>query len=476
MEYNTRLRTWMFSTVIGQFVINHHGKDTNMEKADNFFGTDGIRGKVGEYPITVDFVLKLGWAVGMMLSSHHGGKVLIGKDTRISGYMIESALQAGLSSAGSHIYLVGPMPTPAIAYLTRAFRAEIGIVISASHNPYDDNGIKFFSSDGYKISAEMEQTIAYWVEQPIKTSDSSKLGKAWRIDDAQGRYIEFCKGSVPHHTNLEGLKIVIDCANGSTYHIAPHVFSELGANVILMHASPNGFNINKKCGSIHPDVIRARVLEEKADLGIAFDGDGDRTVMVDHRGEILDGDELLYIIAKSLLASKRLIGGVIGTTMSNMGLELALNELGIHFSRASVGDQHILAGLRQKNWFLGGETSGHIIYLDVSTCADGIVTALQVLQAVFNAKKNLHELKQGMHKFPQCIINIPHNGKRIDLNQAAIVQALAQTEATLGKRGRVLVRYSGTEPVIRVMVEGEDKALVNQLATHLVTTINQAMP
>lgn len=438
-----------------------------MNQSQKLFGTDGIRGTVGHYPITADSLLKLGWAIGMVLSTTTGGKVLIGKDTRISGYMIESAFQAGLSAAGTNIYLLGPMPTPAIAYLTRAFRADIGIVISASHNPYDDNGIKFFTSEGYKISSQVEKDIEHWFSQPIKTSASRLLGKVWRIEDAQGRYIEFCKSTVPHNTTLKHLKIVIDCANGATYHIAPHVFSELGVEVIAINVSPNGLNINDKCGSMHPEAVRQRVLEEKANLGIALDGDGDRLVMVDEKGEVLDGDELIYIIAKSLLTSKHLTGGVIGTHMSNMGLEVALNELGIHFMRVAVGDQNIIEGLTQKNWLLGGEASGHVIYLNTTTTADGIITALQVLQAMHNSGASLHELKQGMKKFPQCIINIPYTGERIDLNQPEIAKITREAETKLGKKGRVLVRFSGTEPLIRIMVEGEDGNLVTSLAKAL---------
>jgi phosphoglucosamine mutase len=438
----------------------------NMTDHMKYFGTDGIRGIVGELPITADFILKLGWAVGMMLQSRKEAKALIGKDTRISGYMIESALEAGLSSAGINVNLIGPMPTPAIAYLTRTLRADIGIVISASHNPFEDNGIKFFTPEGWKISTDMEREIEAWLDKPIKTTNASMLGKAKRFDDAPGRYVEYCKSSLPHNTNLNNLKIVIDCANGATYNIAPHVFSELGSDIILINAAPNGLNINYDCGSTQPQELKRHVLQEHADLGIAFDGDGDRVIMVDHLGEILDGDDILYIIAKSLLSSKHLSGGVIGTYMSNLGLELALNELGIHFFRVSIGDQHIIEKLKEKKWLLGGEPSGHIIYLNLSPAADGIITALQVLLAMkFSNNMSLHDIKRGMTKFPQCIINIPHNNIKIDLNRTEIVECIESTKIILGKKSRVLVRFSGTQPLIRIMAEGMDQKKV-EMATH----------
>ncbi|MBV9576526.1 MAG: phosphoglucosamine mutase [Gammaproteobacteria bacterium] len=438
-----------------------------MDQSHKYFGTDGIRGTVGDSPMTVDFVLKLGWAVGMMLSVATGKKVLIGKDTRISGYMIESALQAGLSSAGANIYLLGPVPTPGIAYLTQAFRAEIGIVISASHNPFNDNGIKFFSTDGFKLSKEVEQSIEYWLSQPIKTFQSSFLGKAKRVDDAQGRYIEFCKSSVPYNTQFRNLKIIIDCANGATYHIAPYVFSELGAEVIAIHSSPDGVNINVNCGSCHPEILRQRVLEEKADLGIAFDGDGDRVVMIDDQGEILDGDEILYIIARNLFLANRLNGGVISTEMSNKGFEIALEELNIPFLRVAVGDQNVIHALRNNKWLLGGEPSGHIMYLNATTTADGIISALQVLLAMFTHNKSLHEIKKGMRRFPQQSCALSHHGIQIDLQNGKVGALLKNAEKTLGKTGRVLLRYSGTEPVIRIMVEGEDTQLVAQVLQSL---------
>lgn len=445
------------------------------DKKASVFGTDGVRGMVGTFPITAEFVLKLGWAVAMALSAQQESRVLIGKDTRISGYMLESALLAGLTSAGINSYLLGPIPTPAVAYLTRTLRVDIGIVISASHNPYDDNGIKFFSADGYKISKEVEEEIGYWLSQPAKTSVAKKLGRIFRVNDAQGRYIEFCKSSVPHKTHLKNLKIVVDCANGASYHAAPLVFAELGADVIAIYTDPNGFNINEKCGSMHPDVLQKRVLEEKADVGIALDGDGDRVVMVDHCGEILDGDQLLYIVAKSLLATKRLTGGVIGTYLSNKGLELALNELGIHFLRVAVGDQNIIDGLKSKGWIIGGEPSGHMIDLNVSTTADGIITALQVLQAMQEAKQSLYDLKQGIKRLPQLSTKIPHYGNQVDLQHSAIGAAIKNAEMLLGQRGRILVRYSGTEPVIRIMVEGEDKKLIEKIMQELITTVTDVI-
>lgn len=444
-----------------------------MTMGPNYFGTDGIRGRVGEMPITADFLLKLGWAVGAALGSDSPKKVLIGKDTRISGYLIESALQAGLSAMGANVYLTGPMPTPAIAYLTRAFHAQIGLVISASHNPYFDNGVKFFSSDGFKISKKFEESVNYWLEQPIKTLSSEKLGKSFRIRDAIGRYIEFCKSSVPHQTYFSNLKIVIDCANGTTFHIAPDVFSELGAKVISIHNTPDGFNINEKCGSTHPEEIRKHVLEQKADVGIAFDGDGDRVIMVDHLGEIIDGDEILYIIAKGLLSIQRFSGGVVGTVMSNLGLERAINDLGLMFMRVPVGDQNIVEKLIEKNWQIGGEPSGHIINLNVNTTGDGVIAALQVLQTMIESGKSLHDLKQGMTKFPQKIVNVALDGKTIDLENEKITSCIKQSENALGKYGRILIRESKTEPVIRIMVEGDNTEKVDHITNDLKTVIEE---
>lgn len=440
--------------------------------AQRYFGTDGIRGKIGDFPMTADFVLRIGWAVGTALAANTaGGKVLIGKDTRISGYMIESALEAGLSAAGVNSQLLGYMPTPGIAYLTKALRANAGIVISASHNHYDDNGIKIFSADGFKLPTKILQAIEHQLDQPMQTQVSKKLGKAEHMHDAAGRYLEYCKSSVPHQLNLSDLKIVVDCSNGAAYHIAPDVFSELGANVIAIHATPNGININEHCGSNHPEIIRRHVLEEQADLGIAFDGDGDRVIMVDHLGEILNGDEILYIIANGLQSSKLLVGGVIGTEMSNMGLEVALNNIGIAFQRVPVGDQHIIEALRKRDWELGGEPSGHIIYLHVNTTADGIIAALQVLQTINSTGKSLHELKQAITKFPHEIKSIPHNGTKIDLQDPAFTALLANAKSKLGSHGRINVRYSGTEPLIRLMVEGESRSLVDQIRDELEHTI-----
>jgi phosphoglucosamine mutase len=445
-----------------------------MDSPQAIFGTDGIRGHVGEWPITSDFLLKLGWAVGHVLAREPNAKILIGKDTRISGYMIESALEAGISSAGVNIYLLGPLPTSAIAYLTRTFRAQLGIVISASHNPYNDNGIKFFSIDGYKISDEFEKKIEDALHFPLTTGDSKQLGKAWRVDDAQGRYIEFCKSSIPHNTHLNGLKIVVDCANGSTYHIAPHVLRELGANVISIYDTPDGFNINENCGSTHPHMIQSHVLAEKADLGIAFDGDGDRVIMVDHKGEILDGDEILYIIVRGLQKSKHLQnGGVVGTVMSNMGLEMGIKKLNLEFLRVPVGDHFVLEKLIHKKWIIGGEPSGHIIYLPVTTSADGIITALQVLYAMQYQAMSLYDVKKELKKFPQKTMNILHNGNKTILENKSVRQVINDAEKKLNQQGRVLVRYSGTEPIIRVMVEGENEQLVNLLSDDIASVIRQ---
>jgi phosphoglucosamine mutase len=438
-----------------------------------YFGTDGIRGHVGKPPITVDFILKLGWAIGTVLGAQNGKKVLIGKDPRISGYMIESALEAGLASAGMKIYLVGPMPTSAIAYLTQTLSADIGIVISASHNSYLDNGIKLFSKNGFKFPESFEREIEATVELPITTADPALLGKALRIDDAAGRYIEYCKSSIPHNTYLDNFKLAIDCANGATYHIAPHVFSELGADVNSFHILPNGFNINKNCGSNHPEIIQQYVLKTQADMGIAFDGDGDRVILVDHLGEILNGDEILYIIAKGLIDSGEYSSGVVGTHMSNKGLEIALNKLDMPFLRVDVGSHHIIEALLKNNWLLGGEPSGHITYLRMNTTDDGIIAALLTLRTMHMTGKNLHELKQGIIKFPQRVINIPHKDSIIDLQQADIVNFIKSAKIKLGKHSRILLRYSGTEDVIRVMIEGEDQILVDDVIQELSILINK---
>lgn len=432
-----------------------------------YFGTDGIRGKVGESLINPEFVLRLGAAVGRVLSNGHKKKVVIGKDPRISGYILESVLQAGLASSGVDSRLLGPMPTPAIAYLTRTLRAQIGIVISASHNAYTDNGIKFFSPDGYKIADEVELAIEEQLEKPFKMVPSAELGKMKRINDAPGRYIEFCKSSIPMNTRFTDLKIIVDCANGATYHIAPSVFRELGADVIETSVSPDGFNINAQCGSTHPEKLQQMVLAEKADLGIAFDGDGDRVIMVDHRGEIVDGDELLFIIADEYFQNNALRGGVVGTIMTNMGVELAYHEKNIPFSRTQVGDRYVLSALKEKNWLLGGESSGHIICLDKTTTGDGIVSALQVLFALQRNNKNLNELKKRVTKLPQHMINVPSQYPEKVMQSPKIKQALLSIENELKNRGRILLRPSGTEPVVRVMVEGKDANEVKRLTEQL---------
>jgi phosphoglucosamine mutase len=432
-----------------------------------YFGTDGIRGTVGEGVINPAFMLKLGWAVGRVLAHSGSGKVLIGKDTRISGYMFESALEAGLAAAGIDSYLLGPMPTPSIAYLTRTLHADAGIVISASHNPYQDNGIKFFSATGTKLSDNIELAIEAELEKEMLCVDSASLGKAERVGDAAGRYIEFCKSTVPSTLSLKGMKIVVDCAHGATYHIGPSVFDELGAEVVAIGVQPNGLNINEDVGSTEPAALQRTVLEHGADFGVALDGDGDRVIMVDHKGEIVDGDELLYIIARSRLNEGHLSGAVVGTLMSNLGLEVALQRDGIDFKRAKVGDRYVMDMLKRGGWTLGGESSGHIICLDRTSTGDGLVAALQVVYAVHRSGLSLNELKSGMSKFPQCMENVRTNGK-VDINSSAeIAAAVAEAEAELGDRGRVLLRPSGTEPVVRVMVEGEDAAMVNRLTRKL---------
>lgn len=436
-----------------------------------YFGTDGIRGRVGEHPITAEFVLKLGWAVGKVLSPEGGGKVLIGKDTRISGYMFESALEAGLSAAGVDIHLLGPMPTPAIAYLTRTLRAQAGIVISASHNLYYDNGIKFFSNTGSKISDEIEHAIEQQLAKPMQTVDSAKLGKAIRVVDAAGRYIEFCKSTVAAQLTLKNMRIVVDCAHGATYHIAPDVLRELGAEVIEHGVEPNGLNINAECGSTQTKMLQELVLQHNADVGIALDGDGDRLVMVDAKGEIVDGDELLFIIAKKYHAEKRLEGGVVGTLMSNLGLELALRDLAIPFERAQVGDRYVLETLQRKGWSLGGESSGHIIWLNATTTGDGIIAALQVMAAMQQTGLALHTLKSGMVKFPQVLLNVRKSATANLLQQPIIESAVKAAEKQLSGKGRVLLRLSGTEPLVRIMVEGEDAQQVKNIAQSLAEVV-----
>lgn len=443
--------------------------------AKKYFGTDGIRGKVGNYPITPDFFLKLGWAAGKVFASEGSGFVLVGKDTRISGYMFESAIESGLTAAGVGTRLLGPMPTPGIAYLTRTLRAKAGIVISASHNPYYDNGVKFFSVQGTKLPDEIEEQIEFYLDAPMTTVDSSNLGKAQRQVDAAGRYIEFCKGSVPSRLDFKGLRIVIDCAHGATYHIAPHVFREVGADVAVIGGGPNGLNINDECGATHPGKLADAVLAQQADLGIALDGDGDRLIMVDHKGEVVDGDELVYIIAKSRLQEGLLYGPVIGTLMSNLGMEIALQHLGVKLLRANVGDRYVMEMLVEHEGLLGGEGSGHIICLDRTTTGDGIISALQVLAEMHNSGKSLHELKSGMPKFPQVLVNVKTE-KKINPNHCEPIQkAVKAVEQKLGNEGRVLLRASGTEPLIRVMVEGRYEDTVNDYANELADVVRNSM-
>ena len=443
--------------------------------ARKYFGTDGIRGKVGEYPITADFLLKLGWAAGQVFSNEGHNFVLVGKDTRISGYMFESALEAGLTAAGVDIHLLGPMPTPGIAYLTRTLRASAGIVISASHNPYYDNGVKFFSVQGTKLPDDIEEKIEHYIDAPMTTVDSSKLGKARRLNDAAGRYIEFCKASIPTRLEFSAMKIVVDCAHGATYHIAPHVLRELGANVIVIGAEPNGLNINEGCGATKPDKLVASVLENKADFGIALDGDGDRLVMVDHKGEIVDGDELIYIIAKSRQDAGKMSGPVVGTLMTNLGMEYGLKNLGIELLRAKVGDRYVLEMLSAHNGILGGENSGHIICLDRTTTGDGIIAALQVMAEMHDSGHTLNELKSGMQKYPQVLVNVKTAKKMTSEADAMIQKAVKAVEDKLGDKGRVLLRASGTEPLIRVMVEGEDATEVENYAQQLAEEVKKAI-
>ena len=438
-----------------------------------YFGTDGIRGRVGVYPITPDFMLKLGWAAGMAFRSKGACRILVGKDTRISGYMFESALEAGLSAAGADVMLLGPMPTPAIAYLTRTFHAEAGIVISASHNPHDDNGIKFFSGDGTKLPDDVELMIEELLDTPMTVVDSDKLGKVSRINDAPGRYIEFCKSSVPSSTNFSDLKIVIDCAHGATYKVAPSVFKELGAQVTVLSAQPNGLNINHDCGSTHMGQLQAAVLAEGADLGIAFDGDGDRVLMVDHTGAIVDGDELLFIIARDLHERGKLQGGVVGTLMSNLGLELALDDLGIPFVRANVGDRYVIAGLQERDWQVGGENSGHIVCFQHTTTGDAIIAALQVLLALRRRGDSLAQARQALRKCPQVLVNVRFGGGVDPLEHPAVKEACARVTEAMKGRGRVLLRKSGTEPLVRVMVEGDNESMVRGYADELAKLVSE---
>ena len=444
-----------------------------------YFGTDGIRGLVGEAPITPDFMLKLGWASGRVFAREAGGEgrctVIIGKDTRVSGYMFESALEAGLVAAGVNVKLLGPMPTPAVALMTRTQAAVAGIVISASHNPFFDNGIKFFSASGSKLPDEIELAIEAELDQPVTTVQSREIGKVLRVVDAAGRYIEFCKSTVPEGFNLRGLRVAVDCAHGATYHIAPSVFSELGAEVTAIGVQPDGFNINEGVGSTDTAALADIVRQQGVDLGIAFDGDGDRVLFVDGNGELVDGDELLYMIAMYRLARGTSDAGVVGTLMSNLGLELALREEGLQLVRAQVGDRYVKERMEAEGWYLGGESSGHIICSDITTTGDGIVAALQVLVALKAAGVDLASYRAGMSKFPQKMINVTVSGKVNLAEFPAVAAAVSRVEAQLGKRGRVLLRPSGTEPKVRVMVEGEDAAEVDALCAELAAEVEREL-
>ena len=445
-----------------------------------FFGTDGVRGRVGEDPITPDTVMRLGYAAGRVLAAHehdalHGDRpaVLIGKDTRVSGYMLEAALQAGFTAAGVDVRLTGPMPTPGVAYLTRALRLQAGVVISASHNPYEDNGIKFFSAAGTKLADDVELAIEEAMESPIKTVGPRHIGRSKRVDDAAGRYIEFCKSTFPTDLDLRGMRIVVDCAHGAGYHIAPHVFHELGADVIAIGAEPDGLNINKECGATHPEALARAVRKHRADVGVALDGDGDRLIMVDGSGQIADGDHLIYTIARYRMETGELNGGVVGTLMTNLGTELSLRKLGCDFARAKVGDRYVLELMQSKGWQLGGETSGHILCLDKHTTGDATISALQVLAALRSSGRSLADYAQECPAFPQILLNV-RVGKGFKLNeQGAIREAVEAVEAELGDNGRVVLRPSGTEPLIRVMVEGRDESQVQRLAQQIADTVRQ---
>ncbi|WP_413490540.1 phosphoglucosamine mutase [Shewanella baltica] len=446
-----------------------------------YFGTDGVRGKVGEFPITPDFAMKLGWAAGTVLASTGTKEVLIGKDTRISGYMLESAMEAGFSAAGVNVALIGPMPTPAVAYLASTFRADAGVVISASHNPFYDNGIKFFSNSGTKLNDAQELEIEALLEQALNQNAmqcvaSEKLGKVRRIDDAAGRYIEFCKGTFPNHLSLAGLKIVVDSAHGAAYHIAPNVYRELGAEVISINDKPNGVNINDHCGATHLDSLQTAVMVHEADLGIALDGDADRVMLVDHNGHIVDGDEILFILAHAAHSKGEMTGGVVGTLMSNLGLELALKQMDIPFVRAKVGDRYVVEQLKHTGWQLGGEGSGHILSLQHASTGDGIVASLQVLKAVLESQKSLSEIKAGMTKLPQVLINVRLATADADsiLATTSVQQAVIKAEGILGDRGRVLLRKSGTEPLIRVMVESTDNIMTQTQAEYIADAVRAA--
>ncbi|MEN8619207.1 phosphoglucosamine mutase [Shewanella baltica] len=446
-----------------------------------YFGTDGVRGKVGTFPITPDFAMKLGWAAGTVLASSGTKEVLIGKDTRSSGYMLESAMEAGFSAAGVNVALIGPMPTPAVAYLASTFRADAGVVISASHNPFYDNGIKFFSNYGTKLNDAQELEIEALLEKALNQNamqcvSSEKLGKVRRIDDAAGRYIEFCKGTFPNHLSLAGLKIVVDSAHGAAYHIAPNVYRELGAEVISINDKPNGVNINDHCGATHLDSLQTAVMVHEADLGIALDGDADRVMFVDHNGHVVDGDEILFILAQAAHRKGEMTGGVVGTLMSNLGLELALKQMDIPFVRAKVGDRYVVEQLKATGWQLGGEGSGHILSLQHASTGDGIVASLQVLKAVLESQKSLSEIKAGMTKLPQVLINVRLATADADsiLATNSVQQAVIKAEEILGDQGRVLLRKSGTEPLIRVMVESTDTIMTQTQAEYIADAVRAA--
>ena len=437
----------------------------------SYFGTDGIRGKFGELPITPEFALKLGFAAGKVLKQFSNKKkpiVVLGKDTRLSGYILESALQAGLNAAGVYVHLLGPLPTPAIAHLTRALHASLGIVISASHNPYFDNGIKFFSSEGKKLPDELQDAINKELENELKIEDTANLGKSVRVKDANGRYIEFCKSTFPYHFDLSNLKIVVDCANGAAYNVGPSVFKELGAKVVALYNEPDGLNINQDCGSTHPENLQKAVLEHQADVGIAFDGDADRVIMVDKNGQQITGDHILYILATQ---GKHKPAGIVGTVMSNMALELALEKALVPFVRASVGDRYVLQALDEKGWVIGGEPSGHILTLDKSTTGDAIIAALQVLTVMVEQQKALHELVEGFTLLPNVLVNVRLAEMFDPYAVPALVAEFDQAAAQLKGRGRLLIRKSGTEPVIRVMVEGDNLQEVTDLANHLADSV-----
>ncbi len=441
-----------------------------------YFGTDGIRGLVGQWPISADFVLGLGRAVGTVLRQSTEGRplVLIGKDTRVSGYMFEAALEAGLVAAGVDVGLLGPIPTPAVAFLTRSLRAQAGVVISASHNPHHDNGIKFFSADGEKLSDAVELVIEHEVDAGFVTVSSEQLGKAARVRDSVARYTEYCKATVPENCSLRGVKLVLDCAHGATYQVAPRVFTEMGAEVVVIGNQPDGFNINRDVGSTHPQALQQTVLEQHADLGMAFDGDGDRLILVDRTGALADGDDILYVLARSLHAQGQLKGPVVGTLMSNFGLEQALQQMDVPFIRANVGDRYVLQQLKQYGGVLGGETSGHILCLDRATTGDGIVAALAVLQALASSGEDLAQARSGLKKLPQVMLNVRANGARAALSGAKVQDALAVAEETLRGRGRVVLRASGTEPVVRVTIEGADAEEVQRLAAQLADVVKSA--